>query len=155
MMLVLIANPIVKGNPSDGNPKENGDEVHDDVHQSFLLLRRTESVRNQNDCRVKEVAHEHTRSDDFHIGILFLVEIPGAAHSEELTPVAGAIQDEDYDVENHFNHFDYNCGNCRHICHFARAVRTSESIRKPLQTPLKAFFNKWEGCCRKAKLRFM
>lgn len=60
-------------------------------HQCFLLLRRAESIRDENNSRVQEVADEHSRGNDFNIGVFLFVQIPSAADTEELTPVSCAV----------------------------------------------------------------
>lgn len=64
------------------------------------MLHIAEAVADEHDARVDEEADEDAGSDDLRVGILVFVQVPCAAHAQELTTVSCAIQDQNDEVEN-------------------------------------------------------
>lgn len=58
----------------------------------------SESICDQLDSGVDDETDEHTRSEDFRIRTLLLVQVPCATHSQELACVSCAVDDDDHNI---------------------------------------------------------
>lgn len=56
-----------------------------------LVLRCSKRKRNQLNRRVDEEANEHARRQNLHIRTFLLVQVPRAAHAEEVADVSESI----------------------------------------------------------------
>lgn len=99
VMFRQITVPIVEGRASDGDPHERTDHIHYSVRKLPLQLGRAEAERNQLHRGVDEVADKHSGGHNFRVGTFLLVQVPGATHAEEITPVARSVDDENHQVQ--------------------------------------------------------
>lgn len=127
VVILQVTVPVVQRRAADRHPHEGAHKVHNRVgqlagkmkwgncnymHRSDLItkrlvglplvLGRAKTERNQLHGRVDEEADKHAGSDDLHVRVLLLVQVPGAARTKEIARIAGPVQDDD----NQVNHLD-------------------------------------------------
>lgn len=157
-MVLKVAVPVVQRRAADSHPHKGAHHVHDRVGQFAaqrgqmqlvyqpaagwgvvkglclpaslpLVLGRAEAERNQLHGRVDEEADEHARRHDFHVRVLLLVQVPGAAGAEEITAIAGTVQDDDNQVDHLHGAFDWRHNNNKKT----RIIICQWRLRTPLK----------------------
>lgn len=133
VVILQVTVPIMQRRAADRNPHCGAHAVHDRVRQlavfgrvegiekslyhkmhAIIITRSTrfipfmlggaETVGNQLHSCVYEKSDKHTRCHDFHVRVLLLVQVPCAANAEEITTVAGPVQNDDNQID-HLNKY--------------------------------------------------
>lgn len=100
IMRCLISVPIMQCSSSNAQPQKNADDIHDSIRKFALVFRGSKEIREELHRGVYQITYKHSRSYNLSIWRLFLVQIPCATDTQEITAISKSIENQNDDVQN-------------------------------------------------------